>query len=403
MGLMNAKFIALLGVDWDDNALRVCQTNGLKVRAMDLSNTERVIELVRGLGPDLVSASPPCQDFSSSGLRVEGERAELTLTTAKIMAAVQSRCILIENVPEMLRSESFERATYILKEAGYALIVKRVNATACGVAQVRRRVFLIGMLRCAQSHLQRIDTIALHKTPDNAPTVFDCLCTPHELWWYPPRNYHSPGVRSTSKPAPTLRRNCLTKPPTSYKQRHDDAGLIDHAHILTTEEAALISSFDADWFCGVTRIAAGRLMGNCVPPKMAETMGNICMELLQSPEVDEDSAPALNLRVSVYTRESRVEKLLKAGLLNHGGLRDQNLEYTVGTSDFGDEILNRVLSWLPPQGCRVVVKERGCKRSQPDDVYMYMQGSVMPFRSRAQLERCAGLDSRGGKNEEYDK
>ena len=158
--------------------------------------------------------------------------------------------------------------------------------------------------------------------------------------------------------------------------------------MLTIEEASRISAFEPDWFYGMSRTVAGRYIGNCVPPKVAETVGGLCMELLQSPQVDDTPAQSLPMRVRpACTRKSRVDKLLEAGLLDHGGSRDQTLEYTVGTTVTGDAALGSVLNWLPPKGCKVVLKERECTRSQPDDLYIYMQGEDVPFRSRAQLER----------------
>ena len=164
-GLRFAGFAAMLGLDCDADALRVCQMNGLNVRKVDLREEERVIASVRKAKPDLLSASPPCQDYSCSGKRVEGERASLTVVCARIMVGVRARCILIENVPEMLRAQSWGEARALLEEAGYSLVVKHVNAAACGVAQCRKRVFVIGMLRCSQEALRRIDRVDLSGVP----------------------------------------------------------------------------------------------------------------------------------------------------------------------------------------------------------------------------------------------
>ena len=389
-GLRDAGYAAMLGLDWDEDALRACVMNGLRVRKVDLRDVDRVVAAVRRVKPDLLSASPPCTDYSCSGKRVEGERASLTVACARIMVGVRARCICIENVPEMLRSQSWEEARAILEEAGYSLLVKRVNAASCGVAQCRKRVFVIGMLRCGEDALRRVDAVDLSGVPKNAVTVRDCLEAPcDDTWYYHPRNQHSPGVRSTDLPAPTLRTNCLTLPSPHYKRRHDDAGYIKSAHVLLTEEAVRISSFSDDYFHGMNRTLVGRLLGNCVPPKMAQRVGGLCMELLKSPEVSlEVQPPSLAPRTRGLTgRRSRVDRLVEAGLLEHGGTRESALEYVVGTSEAGDADLGSVLNWLPPPGCRVVLKERACQNSQPDDLYLYMQGEATPFRSRAQMQR----------------
>ena len=87
-GLRDAGFSAMLGLDFDVEALRVCGMNGLTVRKVDLRDVVRVVAAVRKVKPDLLSASPPCQDYSCSGKRVEGDRASLTVVCARIMVGV---------------------------------------------------------------------------------------------------------------------------------------------------------------------------------------------------------------------------------------------------------------------------------------------------------------------------
>lgn len=399
-GLKSAGFAAMLGLDWDENALCVCRTNGLAVQKVDLRDVSRAIAAVRSADPDLLSASPPCQDYSCSGKRVEGARANMTVSCARIMVAVRARCICIENVPEMLHARSWEEARTLLTEAGYSLVVKHVNAAACGVAQSRRRVFVIGMLRCSEEVLKRIDRIDLSGVPAEAVTVWDCLeSVDAHTWYFCPRNRHSPGVRSTDLPAPTLRCTCLSRPPAKYTRRHDDVGDVRFAHVLSCEDVARISSFPKDYFRGMSRTVVGRLVGNCVPPKMAETVGGLGMQLLHTPEMQ---APTLLLgtkRRYRRVRASRVRRLVDAGLLDHGGVKQHaQLEYIVGHSEQGDVALGSVLNWVPPPGCRVVLKERASQASQPDDLYLYAQSEPTPFRSKAQFERRTRTMDRADKS-----
>ena len=60
-----------------------------------------------------------------------------------------------------------------------------------------------------------------------------------------------PTVRSTDKPAPTLTTGCLAMPPSQYTPRHDDAGSLGEAHVLSIDDAARIASFPSGYFGGM--------------------------------------------------------------------------------------------------------------------------------------------------------
>ena len=123
----------------DDAALAVYRANHThEARHIDLADTARAVEAIRGRVErvDLLCASPPCTDFSCAGARVErASHAGLTVAAARIAAALRPRCVVLENVPEMLRSRAWAEASAVLADAGYAWAAVRVNAAACGVAQ----------------------------------------------------------------------------------------------------------------------------------------------------------------------------------------------------------------------------------------------------------------------------
>ena len=217
-GLVNAGFHVKLGIDHDAAALAVYRANHKhEARQMDLGNVEGAVAAIRGVGPiDVLSGSPPCTDFSSAGGRVEREtHAGLTVAFAKIAVAVRPSVVMLENVPELLRSRAWTEASGLLVGAGYSLLVLRVNAAACGVAQVRRRVFVLATLGCDESVLRAIQREArkYNATPRDARTVRDCLNGSKSTFWYAARNKQSPCVFSTDAPCPTLRCNCLSSPP----------------------------------------------------------------------------------------------------------------------------------------------------------------------------------------------
>ena len=167
---------------------------------LDLSETAHAIEVVSAFKPDLLAGSPPCQDFSCAGKRVEGERACLTESFAHIAVAVRPRVVLIENVPELLNSLAFARARDLLEQASYQMLVLRVNAACCGVAQIRRRVFVIGVLGGSELMQQiKKEARSYSSTPADAPTVKHCIPSSSDTYYHPARTAHSACVRSTDR------------------------------------------------------------------------------------------------------------------------------------------------------------------------------------------------------------
>lgn len=99
---------------------------------------------------DLVVGGSPCQSFSVAGKR-EGLQGESGLMFEYIRAVreIRHRWFLWENVPGALSSENGEAFRQLLSEMdklGYGLAWRILDAQFFGVAQRRRRVFLVGHL-----------------------------------------------------------------------------------------------------------------------------------------------------------------------------------------------------------------------------------------------------------------
>ncbi|MCJ8292893.1 MAG: DNA cytosine methyltransferase [Colwellia sp.] len=100
---------------------------------------------------DLLVGGTPCQDYSIAGLRagLDGERGQLTLEYVRILERKQPRWFVWENVPGVLSSNSgrdFNTFIHDLKEIGYSIAWRVLDAQYCGVPQRRRRVFVVGYL-----------------------------------------------------------------------------------------------------------------------------------------------------------------------------------------------------------------------------------------------------------------
>jgi DNA (cytosine-5)-methyltransferase 1 len=104
------------------------------------------------LGPiDLLVGGTPCQSFSVAGLRkgLDDPRGNLMLTFLAIADQHRPRWLVWENVPGVLSSnggKDFGTFLGALGELGYGAAYRILDAQFFGVAQRRRRVFVVGYL-----------------------------------------------------------------------------------------------------------------------------------------------------------------------------------------------------------------------------------------------------------------
>lgn len=100
---------------------------------------------------DLFVGGTPCQSFSVAGLRkgLDDPRGNLMLTFGAIANRFRPRWLVWENVPGVLSSNGgrdFGAFVGMLGELGYGWAYRVLDAQYFGVAQRRRRVFVVGCL-----------------------------------------------------------------------------------------------------------------------------------------------------------------------------------------------------------------------------------------------------------------
>jgi DNA (cytosine-5)-methyltransferase 1 len=99
---------------------------------------------------DLICAGTPCQSFSVAGLRkgIEDPRGNLTLTFLGVLERYRPTWVVWENVPGVLSDGTNAFGQFIagLSELGYGVSWRVLDAQYFGVAQRRRRVFVVGCL-----------------------------------------------------------------------------------------------------------------------------------------------------------------------------------------------------------------------------------------------------------------
>ena len=104
-----------------------------------------------GSDVDVLVGGTPCQSFSVAGLRkgLDDPRGNLMLTYLAIADQYRPRWLVWENVPGVLSSnEGKDFGVFLggLGELGYGFAYRVLDAQYFGVAQRRRRVFVVGYL-----------------------------------------------------------------------------------------------------------------------------------------------------------------------------------------------------------------------------------------------------------------
>lgn len=99
---------------------------------------------------DVICGGFPCQDVSVAGKRagLAGERTGLFFEAARILRELRPPWFVFENVPGLFSSNNGRDFAEVLRvlmvECGYGVCWRVLNSQFFGVAQRRRRVFLVG-------------------------------------------------------------------------------------------------------------------------------------------------------------------------------------------------------------------------------------------------------------------
>jgi len=126
---------------------------------------------------DLLVGGTPCQSFSIAGLRkgLADPRGNLMLTYLAMAEQLKPKWLVWENVPGVLssnRGKDFGTFLSALGQIGYGFAYRVLDAQYFGVAQRRRRVFVVGHLgnwQRAAEVLFEPESVSGHPAPCRAP------------------------------------------------------------------------------------------------------------------------------------------------------------------------------------------------------------------------------------------
>lgn len=143
LGLIRSGFSLILAVDKHKAALQTYSTNlGSHAIEHDLAHALPLPTAT------VVVGGPPCQGFSSAGLRQKDDsRNDLVRHFAEMVVQVRPQAFIFENVEGFLTAQGGDSVMELLEPligAGYRIHLRKINAANYGVPQHRKRVIAIG-------------------------------------------------------------------------------------------------------------------------------------------------------------------------------------------------------------------------------------------------------------------
>jgi DNA (cytosine-5)-methyltransferase 1 len=348
-GLLDAGIDVRVGVDNDAPSIATFDLNhatrgskGVECDVRELSGTELIG--LAGAPIQLLVGGPPCQPFSVAGKRrgLADHRGDLIFEFVRILNETRADAYIFENVPNLAsvaKGEILDDLLAAFDEIGYSATMRQLLAADYGVAQMRKRLFIVGTRERGE--------ISMPPTPTHASEANGRPrhITAREVLEDLP-NFGDPKVEAIANHEPTFHSEAMlaafaqqapgTREPKSRHDRlHADrpsytlrAGTgnfsplrpvhYKYDRVLSVRECARVQSFSDDfhWPDEQSRLQQYRQVGNAVPPLLARSVGEHVAGFMGWPLDDSHfvvDGPPEYLRLTLAERLDRRAKYMRGG------------------------------------------------------------------------------------------
>lgn len=287
LGFQNAGFNIVAAFDNWDEAIDIYQLNFKHpIIKRDLGDTSDLSDMAC-FAPDIIIGGPPCQDYSSAGHRDEDlGRAKLTIDYATIITTLRPKYFLMENVPNIQKSEKLTQVLDMFHKSGYGISRMVLDASKCGVPQKRRRYIVVGGLGEQEGFL---DDLLLAGQTKRSMTMRDYFGDTLGFQYYfrVPRSYSRRGIFSIDEPSMTIRGVDRPIPPGYHGHPNDPSPLTPDIRILTPEERSWVQTFPRTFQWGErSKTNLNQAIGNAVPVKLAEYIAKCLRDYINAKEIN---------------------------------------------------------------------------------------------------------------------
>lgn len=287
-GLVSTGFDILMANDIIDYARQVYEAN-LPTTDYIVGDVSKIAAFPRA---ELLAGCYPCQGFSQGGKRDPSRKINtLYLEFARALRAICPKAFIVENVSGMVRANFrhlLEDQIRVFTEAGYRVTAEVLNAADYGVAQDRRRIFIVGLRNDlgldyrfptpthGPSHKQ--PHVTIREAIGDMPSWPEGEFYAREFHWYYLSRDRRRGWEEQSKTIVANERHMPLHPmsPHLVKHAHNDWRFAYDAPArrFSYREAARLQGFRPEMvFPDTARLEMRyKVAGNAVPPPLFEAV-----------------------------------------------------------------------------------------------------------------------------------
>jgi DNA (cytosine-5)-methyltransferase 1 len=295
-GLKSVGMVPKLAVDIDKDAVEIYKKNvDWNALVKDICR----LRLVKNQA-DILVGGLPCQGFSTLGKRnVYDERNYLWVQFLRLIRESKPSALLVENVPEFLQTFHFKKFSQKVSKMGYKTVWGVLNAVNFNVPQNRRRAIFMGALnRVPELPATNEKILTVRNAIGDLPLIPDgkndhtsrnptklslkrYKCIPEGGNRFDlPKRLQSPCWRKLGKKGASnvFGRLWWNKPSATIRTTfvQPECGRYLHPKAdrpITIREGARLQSFPDSFIFEGSIKAKTKMIGNAVPIKFAESLG----------------------------------------------------------------------------------------------------------------------------------